>query len=86
MYPPTKPVYCIVQPTRGLDIQSARYIWSNLIESREEKVITIFSSVDLDEIYSYANYIICFYNDDIVAHGTQKELPRELTMQKISGR
>ncbi|MBK67597.1 MAG: hypothetical protein CMP22_05660 [Rickettsiales bacterium] len=86
LIPKETQVLLLEQPTRGLDIQSARYIWSNLIESREEKVITIFSSVDLDEIYNYANYIICFYNDDIVAHGTQKELPRELTMQKISGR
>ena len=86
LIPKETQVLLLEQPTRGLDVQSATYIWSNLIESRLEKLITIFSSVDLDEIYNYANYIICFYNDDIVAHGTQKELPREVTMQKISGR
>ena len=86
LIPKETQVLLLEQPTRGLDVQSATYIWSNLISTRTEKIVTIFSSVDLDEIYSYANYIICFYNDDIVAYGTQKELPRELTMQKISGR
>tara|TARA_B100001142_G_scaffold316272_1_gene355834 strand:+ start:1157 stop:2584 length:1428 start_codon:yes stop_codon:yes gene_type:complete len=86
LIPKETQVLLLEQPTRGLDVQSATYIWSNLIESRLKRLITIFSSVDLDEIYNYANYIICFYNDDIVAHGTQEELPREVTMQKISGR
>ena len=86
LIPKETQVLLLEQPTRGLDIQSATYIWSNLIEARLKKVITIFSSVDLDEIYNYANYIICFYNDNIVAHGTPNELPRETTMQKISGR
>jgi len=74
------------QPTRGLDVQSAAYIWSNLVDSKSKKQVTIFSSVDIDEIYGYSDYIVCFYNDNIVAHGTRNELPREVTMQKISGR
>ena len=86
LIPKETQVLLLEQPTRGLDVQSATYIWSNLIESRLKRLISIFSSVDLDEIYNYANYIICFYYDDIVAHGTQEELPREVTMQKISGR
>ena len=47
LIPKETQVLLLEQPTRGLDVQSASYIWSNLIESRLKKVITIFSSVDL---------------------------------------
>ena len=73
------------QPTRGLDIQSANYIWGNLLSTKEHKMLTIFSSTDIDEIYEYSEYIICFFNNTIVRHGDPESLTKDITMQKISG-
>ena len=73
------------QPTRGLDIQSANYVWENLLTTKKSKTLTLFSSTDIDEIYNYSEYIICFFNDHIVAHGYPKDITKDITMQKISG-
>jgi simple sugar transport system ATP-binding protein len=73
------------QPTRGLDIQSANYVWDNLISTKVNKALTMFSSTDIDEIYEYSEYIICFFNNTIVAHGYPIDLTKDITMQKISG-
>ena len=73
------------QPTRGLDIQSANYVWENLSTTKKTKTLTLFSSTDIDEIYAYSEYIICFFNDHIVAHGYPKDITKDIAMQKISG-
>ena len=73
------------QPTRGLDIQSSNYIWDTLLKTKKMKTLTMFSSTDIDEIYEYSEYIICFFNNKIVDHGYPKYLTRDVTMQKISG-
>ena len=73
------------QPTRGLDIQSANYVWDNLISTKVNKALTMFSSTDIDEIYEYSEYIICFFNNAIVSHGYPIDLTKNITMQKISG-
>ncbi|WP_322495075.1 ABC transporter ATP-binding protein [Chloroflexus sp.] len=49
------------QPTRGLDVASARAIWSRLQARRDDGCCIIFSSPDLDEIMEYSDeVIVCF--------------------------
>ena len=74
------------QPTRGLDVLSAKFVWDKLIESKKDRVLTVFSSHDIDEICMYADYIICFHGDDISGYGTNEELSRLDIMNLISGR
>lgn len=49
------------QPTRGLDVASARAIWSRLQARRDDGCCVIFASPDLDEIMEYSDeVIVCF--------------------------
>lgn len=49
------------QPTRGLDVESARWIWHNLLSRRENGTAIIFSSAELDELVTYSDRILVFY-------------------------
>ncbi len=49
------------QPTRGLDVDSARWIWQQLLERRANGTAIIFSSPDLDELVTYSDRILVFY-------------------------
>jgi ABC-type uncharacterized transport system ATPase subunit len=47
-------------PTRGLDIESTMWVWSQLLERRESGTAIIFASADLDEIFEYSDRILVF--------------------------
>jgi len=50
------------QPTRGLDVDSARWIWSQLLERRKDGTSIIFNSAELDELVAYSDRIFVFYS------------------------
>jgi simple sugar transport system ATP-binding protein len=50
------------QPTRGLDVDSAQWIWEQLLLQREQGSAIIFSSPDLDELALYSDRIIVCYS------------------------
>ena len=59
---PDEPTALVLeQPTRGLDVDSARWIWKQLLERRKRGAAIIFSSAELDEIVTYSDRIIVFY-------------------------
>ena len=47
-------------PTRGLDIESTMWVWSQLLERRESGTAILFTSADLDEIFEYSDRILVF--------------------------
>ena len=47
-------------PTRGLDVHSARNIWNLLLERRRAGAAIVFSSPDLDEIVEYSDRVMVF--------------------------
>jgi simple sugar transport system ATP-binding protein len=49
------------QPTRGLDVDSARWIWQQLLMRRANGTAIIFSSPELDELVTYSDRILVFY-------------------------
>lgn len=49
------------QPTRGLDVDSSRWIWQQLLERREHGTAILFSSAELDELVAYSDRILVFY-------------------------
>jgi len=53
-------------PTRGLDISSARRIWQELHSYNESGASIIFSSPDLDEIISESDRVLVFFNGRII--------------------
>ncbi len=48
-------------PTRGLDIESAIWIWSKMKERCKECASVVFTSSDLDEIIQYSDRILVFF-------------------------
>ncbi|GAB4521935.1 MAG: ATP-binding cassette domain-containing protein [Anaerolineae bacterium] len=54
-------VLILEQPTRGLDIESVRRIWGQLLERRKSGAAILFSSAELDEILTYSDRILVFY-------------------------
>ncbi len=48
-------------PTRGLDVESARWVWTQLLARRAEGTAIIFLSPDLDEIIEYSDRIVVFF-------------------------
>jgi simple sugar transport system ATP-binding protein len=49
-------------PTRGLDIESAIYIWSKLKERCRQGTSVIFISSDLEEILQYSDRVLVFFS------------------------
>ena len=48
-------------PTRGLDVESARWIWEQILARRVDGTAILFTSADLDEIVTYSDRILVFY-------------------------
>lgn len=61
LLPQNPAVMVLEQPTRGLDVESARWIWKQLLERRKIGTAIVFSAVDLDEIVTYSDRILVFY-------------------------
>jgi ABC-type uncharacterized transport system ATPase subunit len=49
-------------PTRGLDVESARWVWQQLLARRGEGTAIMFTSADLDELLERSDRIVVFYN------------------------
>jgi simple sugar transport system ATP-binding protein len=47
-------------PTRGLDIESTRWVWNQLLERRRQGTAIILASADLDELIEYCDRILVF--------------------------
>ena len=54
-------------PTRGLDIESANWVWSQLLARREHGTAIVFASADLDELLRYSNRICVFFAGRVIA-------------------
>lgn len=65
-------VLLLENPTRGLDIESANWIWRLLRERCEKGTAIIFSSADLEELLFYSDRILVFYGGHV-----SKPLPGE---------
>ncbi|MEO0560961.1 MAG: sugar ABC transporter ATP-binding protein, partial [Chloroflexota bacterium] len=59
---PDKPRLLVLEnPTRGLDVDSARSIWAQLLARRNYGTSILFYSPDLDELVAYSDRIFVFY-------------------------
>jgi simple sugar transport system ATP-binding protein len=61
MMPPRLALLAVEQPTRGLDVDSARWVWTQILARRAEGTTVLFSSPDLDEITQYSDRIFVFF-------------------------
>ena len=53
-------VLLMEHPTRGLDIESADWVWSRLLQRRDQGTAIIFTSTDLDELVENSDRIVVF--------------------------
>ncbi|MDX2136745.1 MAG: ATP-binding cassette domain-containing protein [Chloroflexota bacterium] len=61
LMPESPSLLVLEQPTRGLDVDSARWIWHQLMARRDSGAAVLFSSPDLDELVTYSDRILVFY-------------------------
>ena len=67
MIPDEVRLLLLEHPTRGLDVESAAYVWTRLLERRSGGTATVFASADLDELLNYSDRIIVFFAGSIFA-------------------
>jgi len=55
------------QPTRGLDLDSALWVWQQLLARCQTGTAIVFTSADLDEIVQYSDRILVFCGGQVSA-------------------
>ncbi len=73
-------------PTRGLDIESAMYIWSKLKQRCQEGASILFISSDLDEIIHYSDRILVFFGGKVSRAFESAEVTIDQLGQLIGGK
>lgn len=53
-------VLIMEHPTRGLDMESTRWVWHRLLQRRKQGTAVLFTSTDLDELKENSNRIVVF--------------------------
>jgi len=86
MTPPGLDLLLMEHPTRGLDVESADYIWQRLLQRRQEGTAIVFASADLDELLRYSDRIIVFFGGDVLTIADTAELDGEALGHLIGGR
>ncbi len=61
LLPDNPKLLILEQPTRGLDVDSARWIWTQLLERCGRGAAILFNSSDLEELVTYSDRIFVFY-------------------------
>jgi general nucleoside transport system ATP-binding protein len=60
LLPPSLCLLLMEHPTRGLDIESARWVWEQLIARCRTGTAILFASSDLDEVMRYSDRVMVF--------------------------
>jgi ABC-type uncharacterized transport system ATPase subunit len=64
---PSDPSLLLLEyPTRGLDMDSASWVWHQLVAFAAVGASVVFSSAELDEILQVASRVLVFYNGKVV--------------------
>jgi simple sugar transport system ATP-binding protein len=73
------------QPTRGLDVASARAIWERLIIRRDAGAAIVFASADLEEILTYSDQVLVFFGGRVSAPIPRSALSETRLAELIGG-
>jgi simple sugar transport system ATP-binding protein len=73
-------------PTRGLDIESADWVWTQLLERRNEGTAIVFASADLDELLRYGDRIMVFFSGRVMRVLDARSADGETLGNLIGGR
>ncbi|SMC27481.1 simple sugar transport system ATP-binding protein [Desulfacinum hydrothermale DSM 13146] len=86
LIPPSPKVLLLEQPTRGLDVESAHWMWQHLLGLCDQGTTILFSSAELDEILMVADRVLVFFNGRIVLDVTAAQADPERIGAAIAGR
>jgi len=74
------------QPTRGLDVESANWVWWHLNKYCLRRTTVVFSSSDLEEITTVADRILVFFEGRIVMDVKKEETNVNELSRAIAGK
>jgi simple sugar transport system ATP-binding protein len=74
LLPPNLKLLLLENPTRGLDMESARWVWEQLLDRRQHGTAIVFLSPDLDEIIEYSDKIVVFFGGKTTILDVQAEV------------
>lgn len=83
---PELSVLLLDHPTRGLDVESAAYIWEKLRERCRAGTCILFASSDLDELLNASDRILVFFNGRVSAPVDAASATAENIGKLIGGR
>jgi simple sugar transport system ATP-binding protein len=86
MMPPAIRLLLLEHPTRGLDIESADWVWTRLVERRDEGAAIVFASADLDELLRYSDRILVFFSGEVLKILDARETSGEELGHLIGGK
>jgi ABC-type uncharacterized transport system ATPase subunit len=86
MIPKVVRLLLLEHPTRGLDVESAAYVWTRLLARRTEGTSILFASADLDELLRYSDRIIIFFGGEVFAVRDASEIDGEDLGYLIGGK
>jgi simple sugar transport system ATP-binding protein len=73
-------------PTRGLDVESAMWMWHHLLSIHKRGASIVFTSSELDEILTVAHRILVFYEGRIIADVAADQTDGRLLGRAIAGK
>jgi simple sugar transport system ATP-binding protein len=76
LMPPDLRLLLMEHPTRGLDLESADWVWRRLMERSSRGTAIVFASADLDELLRYSDRILVFFAGKVL---------REVAVAETSG-
>jgi ABC-type uncharacterized transport system ATPase subunit len=86
MIPDVVKLLLLEHPTRGLDVESAAYVWTRLLARRTEGTSIVFASADLDELLRYSDRIIVFFGGEVFAVKNASDIDGEDLGYLIGGK
>jgi len=86
MIPDEVRLLLLEHPTRGLDVESAAYVWTRLLARRSEGTAIVSASADLDELLTYSDRIVVFFGGKVFAIRDASETDGEELGYLIGGK
>ncbi len=86
LMPPDLRLLLMEHPTRGLDLESADWVWRQLMERARRGTAIVFASADLDELLRYSDRIIVFFAGRVLREVRASETSGEELGYLIGGK